>query len=159
LDGYAPSLQEQEAARLRGAAPVRSVATIDGEWLHGSQLTVIGISADTPLIVTLRLPLPPAPTPTVSSSVSPGRSDATFRPIEVSSKPPSAPIRSDPKQNPTSGESSSTSVHAFAFHGKLDVRQRRIGDDLRKVFDKIQLMGHGRSAVSLRGGLAIRGIP
>ena len=67
LEGYAPSLQEQEAARLRGSAPV-VVAAIDGEWLHGSQLTVIGISADTPLIVTVRLPLPTAPTPTVFSS-------------------------------------------------------------------------------------------
>ena len=26
-------------------------------------------------------------------------------------------------------------VHAFPFHGKLDVRQRRIGDELPKVFD------------------------
>jgi hypothetical protein len=140
LDGYAPSSQEQEAARLRGAAPVRSVAAIDGEWLHGSQLTVIEISADTPLIVTVRLPLPltTAPTPTVSSSVSPGRSDATFRPIEEQQ----TAVCSD-KIDPNTGlrRVLITSVHAFPFHGELDVRQRRIGDDLRKVFDKIQVDG------------------
>jgi hypothetical protein len=107
-------------------------------------------------MVTVTLPLPTAPTPTVSSSISPGRSDTTFRPIEVITKPAVCSDKIDP--NTGLRRVLITDVHAFPFHGKLDVRQRRIGDDLRKVFDEIQPMGDGRFAVLLRGGPEMRGV-